>query len=64
MMRTPTQAEMENYMSLKWETELKEPIEDDDADDIFHPDDGEDDSFDCRQCAADPCLSDWMRTSF
>jgi hypothetical protein len=47
-------------MSLHWETELREPIEDDEADDAFQPGDNEDDFFCFSECATDPCLGDWL----
>jgi len=51
-------------MSIKWETELQEPIEDDELDDVFQPIDSEDDSFGFSECAADPCLGNWLHPAF
>lgn len=51
-------------MSLKWETELREPIEDDESDDVFRPGDSEGDFLDCCECAADPCLGDWLSLAY
>ena len=48
-------------MSIKWETELREAIEDDEAEDAFHPGESEDDLFCYSECAANPCLDDWFR---
>lgn len=50
-------------MSMKWEVELREPMEDDESDDAFQSDD-EEDFLDYCQCASDPCLSDWMSLAF
>jgi len=47
-------------MPLHWETELREPIEDDEADDAFQPGENEDDFFCFSECANDPCLGDWL----
>ncbi len=51
-------------MSIQWETELREPIEDDESADAFVPDEGEDDFFGYSECASDPCLGDWMSFAF
>jgi len=51
-------------MSIKWETELREQTEDDEADDVFQPGDSEDDFFSFSECASDPCLGDWLRPAF
>ncbi len=51
-------------MSIKWETELREPIEEDEMDDVFQSGDSEDDSFGFSECASDPCLGDWLQPSF
>lgn len=51
-------------MSMKWEVELREPMEDDESDDAFQSDDDEESFLDYCQCASDPCLSDWMSLAF
>jgi len=51
-------------MSMKWETELREPIEDDESEDAFQPGDNEDDFIACSECASDPCLGNWLALAF
>ena len=51
-------------MSIKWETELLEAIEDDEAEDVFQPGESEDDYFCYSECATNPCLGDWFRPAF
>jgi hypothetical protein len=51
-------------MSMQWETELREPIEDDEAEDVFQPGESEDDYFCYSECATNPCLGDWFRPAF
>ncbi len=51
-------------MSLQWETEYREPSEDDEADDAFQRDANEDDYFGCSECASEPCLGDWLSRIF
>ena len=48
-------------MSIKWEIEMRDLIEDDDSDDVLQPGDSEDDFFCFSECASDPCLGDWLR---
>jgi hypothetical protein len=55
---------VESVMSIKWETELREPIEEDEMDDVFQPGDSEDDFFGFSECASDPCLGDWLHPAF
>jgi hypothetical protein len=51
-------------MSIKWETELREPIEDDEMDDVLQLGDSEDDFCGFSECASDPCLGDWLHFAF
>ncbi len=51
-------------MSMKWEFELKEPVEDDESEDVLQSEDDEEDYLDCCQCISDPCLSDWLSPAF
>jgi hypothetical protein len=49
-------------MSMQWETEMRDLIEDDESDDVLQPGESEDDFFCFSECATDPCLGDWMHS--